>query len=131
MNKIIFQFLTLIFAVIPYTANSIEINDVGRRIPASIFSDWSEHYAVKNATTVIKYKAVNTIEGIKQVELGSADFGEADVPLTTAKVVFYCNADACWKDYKAAVAAINAGYGRVLWMRGGMPEWISDRLFVS
>jgi phosphate transport system substrate-binding protein len=86
MNKTFFQFLALIFALIPFTSNSVELNGVGRRIPASIFSDWAEHYAVKNATTVIKYKAVNTTEGIKQVELGSADFGETDVPLTTAEL---------------------------------------------
>lgn len=40
-----------------------------------------------------------------------------------ADIVFYCNAGACWKGYKAAVAAINAGYKKVHWFRGGLPEW--------
>ena len=40
-----------------------------------------------------------------------------------ADIIFYCNAGACWKGYKAAVAAINAGYQKVHWFRGGMPEW--------
>jgi phosphate transport system substrate-binding protein len=39
------------------------------------------------------------------------------------EMVFYCNAGACWKGYKAAVAAIKAGYKKVHWFRGGMPEW--------
>jgi ABC-type phosphate transport system substrate-binding protein len=78
MNKIFLKFLAIIFALIPCTSNSIELHGVGRRIPAAIFSDWAEHYAVKSPATVVKYKAVNATEGIKQVEIGSADFGETD-----------------------------------------------------
>jgi len=40
-----------------------------------------------------------------------------------AGIVFYCNAGACWKGYKAAAVAINAGYKKVYWFRGGFPEW--------
>ena len=40
-----------------------------------------------------------------------------------AGIVFYCNAGACWKGYKAAVVAVKAGYKKVYWFRGGMPEW--------
>lgn len=42
-----------------------------------------------------------------------------------AGIVFYCNAGACWKGYKAAVVAVNAGYRKVYWFRGGLPEWKS------
>ena len=40
-----------------------------------------------------------------------------------ADIIFYCNAGACWRGYKAAVVAMNAGYTKVHWFRGGMPEW--------
>lgn len=40
-----------------------------------------------------------------------------------APVVFFCNAGECWKSYKASVVAIKAGYTKVNWLRGGMPEW--------
>lgn len=40
-----------------------------------------------------------------------------------ADIIFYCNAGACWKGYKASVAAIKAGYQKVHWFRGGIPEW--------
>ena len=40
-----------------------------------------------------------------------------------ADIIFYCNAGACWRGYKAAVVAVNAGYTKVHWFRGGMPEW--------
>ena len=40
-----------------------------------------------------------------------------------APLVFFCNAGECWKSYKASVVAIKAGYSKVNWFRGGMPEW--------
>lgn len=38
-------------------------------------------------------------------------------------MVFYCNGSPCWKGYKAAAAAIKAGYKNVNWFRDGMPAW--------
>jgi len=40
-----------------------------------------------------------------------------------APVIFACNGPECWKSYKASVTAINAGYKKVYWFRGGFPEW--------
>ena len=40
-----------------------------------------------------------------------------------APVIFYCNAGECWKSYKASKVAAEAGYTRVHWLRGGIPEW--------
>jgi rhodanese-related sulfurtransferase len=40
-----------------------------------------------------------------------------------AAVVFYCNAGECWKSYKASKVAVKAGFKKVYWFRGGMPEW--------
>jgi rhodanese-related sulfurtransferase len=40
-----------------------------------------------------------------------------------APLVFYCNAGECWKSYKASKVAIDAGYKKVNWLRGGFPEW--------
>lgn len=42
-----------------------------------------------------------------------------------APVIFYCNAGECWKSYKASKVAAEAGYSRVHWLRGGIPEWKS------
>jgi rhodanese-related sulfurtransferase len=38
-------------------------------------------------------------------------------------IVTYCNGPACWKSYKAADAAIKAGYTNVNWLRDGIPDW--------
>jgi len=40
-----------------------------------------------------------------------------------APIIFYCNAGECWKSYKACKVAVDAGYKKVNWLRGGMPEW--------
>ena len=46
-------------------------------------------------------------------------------------VIFYCNAGDCWKSYKASKLAVDAGYKRVNWFRGGIPEWRSKGLPVE
>jgi rhodanese-related sulfurtransferase len=43
-------------------------------------------------------------------------------------LVFFCNGAECWKSFKASKAARDAGYARVYWLRGGMPEWIAQGL---
>lgn len=45
-----------------------------------------------------------------------------------APVVFFCNSGSCWKSYKASVTAMKAGYTKVQWFRGGMPEWVAAGL---
>ena len=37
--------------------------------------------------------------------------------------IFHCNGAECWKSYKASKAALAAGFGKVYWFRGGLPEW--------
>jgi rhodanese-related sulfurtransferase len=40
-----------------------------------------------------------------------------------ASVLFQCNGPECWKSYKAASLAVKAGFKKVYWFRGGIPEW--------
>jgi rhodanese-related sulfurtransferase len=40
-----------------------------------------------------------------------------------AAIITQCNGAECWKSYKGAVAAIKAGYKKIYWFRGGLPEW--------
>ena len=51
-------------------------------------------------------------------------FDLARLPATKGSpVIFYCNAGECWKSYKASKVALDAGYTKVHWLRGGIPEW--------
>ena len=45
--------------------------------------------------------------------------------------VFLCNGPECWKSYKASRAAVAAGYTKVYWFRGGMPEWREKQMPVD
>ena len=38
-------------------------------------------------------------------------------------VVFYCQGAQCWESYNAALRAINLGYSKVYWYRGGVYSW--------
>jgi len=42
-----------------------------------------------------------------------------------AELIFACNGAECWKSFKASHAALKAGYAKVYWFRGGLPEWRS------
>nr|WP_146910579.1 rhodanese-like domain-containing protein [Arenimonas daejeonensis] len=44
--------------------------------------------------------------------------GRKDRPM-----VFYCQSTQCWMSYNAALRAINLGYTKVLWYRGGIEAW--------
>ena len=85
--------------------------------------------------------AEKTIKGAKNVpyrekSAKSVDFDRTQDQFDLAKlpgdkagpVVFFCNAGECWKSYKAAVLARDAGYKQVYWLRGGMPEWTAKGL---
>lgn len=50
-------------------------------------------------------------------------FDLAKLPDRSAPVIFYCNGPECWKSYKASKVAVEAGWSRVHWLRGGFPEW--------
>lgn len=46
-------------------------------------------------------------------------------------IIFYCNAGECWKSYKSSKTALKAGYTKVYWLRGGIPEWKDNGLPVE
>jgi rhodanese-related sulfurtransferase len=85
--------------------------------------------------------AEKTIKGAKSVpyrekSAKAVDFDRTQDQFDLAKlpsdkaapVVFFCNAGECWKSYKAAVLARDAGYKQVYWLRGGIPEWTAKGL---
>jgi rhodanese-related sulfurtransferase len=46
-------------------------------------------------------------------------------------IVFLCNGPECWKSYKASRVALSAGYKKIYWFRGGMPEWREKQMPVE
>jgi phosphate transport system substrate-binding protein len=82
MNLNISRFFALLLLSCPIVSSAVELNGVGRRIPAPIFAEWGTHFSAQNPGTTIKYQAVNATEGIKQVKDGTADFADTDIPLS-------------------------------------------------
>jgi rhodanese-related sulfurtransferase len=92
-------------------------------------------------TRVAAEYAEKTIKGAKSVPYkeksakdpafdASADqFDLSKLPADkAAPLILFCNAGECWKSYKASVSAIKAGYSKIYWFRGGMPEWVAKGL---
>lgn len=92
-------------------------------------------------TRVAAEYAEKTIKGAKSVpykeksakEVGfdpaKDDFDLSKLPGDKgAPLVFFCNAGECWKSYKASSTAHKAGYTKVNWLRGGLPEWVAKGL---
>ena len=92
-------------------------------------------------TRVAAEYAEKTIKGAKSVpykEKSAKDVGfdasQDQFDLTKlpadkgAPLVLFCNAGECWKSYKAAATAVKAGYSKVYWFRGGVPEWVAAGL---
>ncbi len=87
-------------------------------------------------TRVAAEYAEKSIKGAKSVpykekSAKSADFNPAEDKFDLSKLpadkaaplVVFCNSGSCWKSYKAAAVASKAGWSKVQWFRGGMPEW--------
>lgn len=83
-----------------------------------------EEYAVAHVpgATLLPYKEASA----KEVGFDPSDdqFALNKLPKDkNAPFMMYCDGTICWKSYKSAVMAIQAGWKNVYWFRGGFPEW--------
>ena len=89
--------------------------------------------ATENAEKTIK-GSKNVVYKEKSVKAVDFDASADQFDLTklpsdkAAPIVFFCNGPECWKSYKGSTAALKAGYSKVFWFRGGMPEWVAAGL---
>ena len=54
----------------------------GSSVPAPLYTKWAEEYNKRNPALKMRYLALGTSEGIKQISHGSGDFAAGEVPLT-------------------------------------------------
>ena len=95
------------------------------RDPASqalVFDVLGGPQRLPNAIPVVPASQPGSFQDSVQQEFGQylqqATQGRKDRPM-----VFYCQSTQCWMSYNAALRAINLGYTRVLWYRGGIEAW--------
>ena len=79
-----------------------------KHIPGAVFVPYHE----KSLKDVAYDGALDDFSGLKTLK--------AQTP-----TIFHCNGAECWKSYKASRAAMAAGFAKVYWYRGGMPDWES------
>jgi rhodanese-related sulfurtransferase len=92
-------------------------------------------------TRVLSENAEKTIKGAKSVFYREKSAKEVNFDRAkdswdlsklpadkNAAIVTFCNGPECWKSFKGAVLARDAGYKQVYWLRGGLPEWIAKGL---
>ena len=91
-------------------------------VDARVGAEYAESHVKGAVNVVFKEKFA------KESKLDPADsFDLAKLPSDKSKpMVFYCNGSPCWKGYKAAAAAIKAGYKQVYWYRDGMHGWTAQ-----
>jgi rhodanese-related sulfurtransferase len=72
-------------------------------------------------------------KSLKEIDFDVAkdDFSALKKLSKDAPAVFLCNGPECWKSYKASKGALAAGFTKVYWFRGGMPEWREKRMPVE
>lgn len=102
-------------------AKAKSLADAGSKmIDARVANEYAEGH-IKGAISVpYKEKSAKSVDF--DASLDNIDMTKLPAD-KNAGMIFYCNGAECWKGYKAAVAAVKAGYKTVYWLRLGIPEW--------
>ncbi len=79
---------------------------------------------------LLPYVEKSSKEADYKAELDQFDVAKLPADKSTP-LIFACNGAECWKSFKASRAALKAGYGKVHWFRGGLPEWRSAGLQIK
>lgn len=62
--------------------NAIVLVGSGSSVPAPIYNQWTQEYSKQNRNIQMRYLAVGTSEGIKQISHGAGDFSAGEAQLT-------------------------------------------------
>jgi len=104
---------------------AMELADQGARL---IDVRTEKEYAARHARGAINLPYIE--KSLKEIDYDASKDQFPGLPSLSKgdPLVFFCNGAECWKSFKASKAARDAGYTRVYWLRGGMPEWIAQGL---
>lgn len=94
-------------------------------IDTGVAAEFAEK-TVKGAISVV-YREKSAKAADFDAKQDKFDLGKLPTDKATP-VVMFCNSGTCWRSYKAAAVARDAGYKQVYWFRGGMPEWSAKGL---
>lgn len=72
--------------VLSALATAQTINAAGATFPYPIYSKWFNEYHKKTGSVQINYQAIGSGGGIKQLQVGTVDFGASDMPMTSEQM---------------------------------------------
>jgi len=82
--------LTIAFLLWPssrpiFAQDAVVLVGSGSSVPAPLYNHWAAEYNKRNPTIQMRYLAIGTSEGIKQIGKGNGDFGAGEVQLTSSE----------------------------------------------
>jgi phosphate transport system substrate-binding protein len=85
LSLLIFHFL-LAFCPRPiFAQDAVVLVGSGSSVPAPLYNHWAAEFNKRNSTIQMRYLAIGTSEGIKQIAKGNGDFGAGEVALTSSE----------------------------------------------
>jgi phosphate transport system substrate-binding protein len=78
MRRLLPWLLVLVFATASFGEN---LNGAGATFPYPIYSKWFSEYNKLHPNVQINYQSIGSGGGIKQLQVGTVDFGASDMPL--------------------------------------------------
>ncbi|MDR3763227.1 MAG: phosphate ABC transporter substrate-binding protein PstS [Acidobacteriota bacterium] len=82
------RWMKIVFCVLVLSAlaTAQNINAAGATFPYPIYSKWFNEYHQKTGSVQINYQAIGSGGGIKQLQVGTVDFGASDMPMTNEQL---------------------------------------------
>src|SRR5690349_22776976 len=81
--------LALALTVVVFAHAALSINGAGATFPYPMYSKWFDEYRKKNPAVEINYQSIGSGGGIKQVTVGTVDFGASDGPMNDEQLKAY------------------------------------------
>lgn len=75
-------FVLMMFGIVAGTAMGQKLTGAGATFPYPIYTKWFSEYGAAHPGVSIRYQAVGSSAGIRQVSAGAVDFGATDAPMT-------------------------------------------------
>src|SRR5574340_866919 len=86
MRKTMLRLIMLAAATAVIALPAETINGAGATFPAPIYQKWFEDYHKAHSDVQINYQSIGSGGGIRQLTLGTVDFGASDAPMSDAEL---------------------------------------------
>src|SRR5450631_1015414 len=83
MRKIVLLFVCVVMPLAAWSQGAkVTLNGAGATFPYPMYSKWFSEYNKVHPEVQINYQSIGSGGGIRQVTVGTVDFGASDMPMT-------------------------------------------------